>query len=42
MDFDKKSHVSPNKIINIIPEEYIKYFYLGLSDADGCNCKNKI
>ena len=43
MDFDKKSHVSPNKIINIIPEEYIKYFYLGLSDADGCfyiNYKN--
>ena len=36
MDFDKKSHVSPNKILSIIPEEYINYFYLGLSDADGC------
>lgn len=35
-DFNKKSYVSPEKIMDTIPDEYIHYFYLGLSDADGC------
>ena len=35
-DYDKKSYISPTKILNLIPEKNRKYFYLGLSDADGC------
>lgn len=35
-DYKNKSFVSPRKIINLIPEEYKNYFYLGWFDGDGC------
>lgn len=35
-NFKNKSFVSPHKIINLIPEEYKNYFYLGWFDGDGC------
>ena len=35
-DFDKKSFVSPTKILSNIPDELKKYFYRGLIDGDGC------
>lgn len=35
-DYDKKSLLSPNKILKVIPEILHKYFYLGWSDGDGC------
>ena len=35
-DYDKKSYTSPNKILEIIPNNLKNYFFLGLSDADGC------
>lgn len=44
-EYDNKSKVSPNKILNIIPENNKKFFFLGLSDADGCfyvNIKNSV
>ena len=40
-DFLKKSYVSPDKILELIPENNKKYFYMGLSDADGCFYLNK-
>lgn len=35
-DYDSKSLLSPNKILNKIPKNLIHYFYLGWSDGDGC------
>jgi hypothetical protein len=35
-NFNDKSNVSPNKLLSNISEKNKKYFYLGLSDADGC------
>jgi hypothetical protein len=41
-DFDKKSLLAPNKILNIIPDELKNYFFRGLIDGDGCFCsKNR-
>lgn len=41
-DYDKKSKISPDKILSKIPEEYKSYFFRGYSDGDGCfyNYKN--
>jgi len=41
LDFDKKSFISPQKIWNIIPDEYKKYFVRGVVDGDGCFYVNK-
>ena len=35
LDFNKKSVKSPTKILNLIKEDYHKYFYRGWADADG-------
>lgn len=35
-DYDKKSYVSPNKIMSLIPPKKIKYFIRGIFDGDGC------
>jgi hypothetical protein len=35
MDYDKKSFISADKIINYIPVEYHKYFFRGAVDGDG-------
>jgi len=35
-DYDKKSLLSPTKILSKIPEEYKLYFFRGFSDGDGC------
>ena len=35
-NFDKKSFISPSKIIDIIPENLKHYFFRGLIDGDGC------
>lgn len=35
-DYLEKSSKSPNKIIEKIPENLIKYFILGIIDGDGC------
>jgi len=35
-DYDKKSLVSPTKILNKIPDNLKSYFFLGFSDGDGC------
>lgn len=35
-DYDKKSYVSPYKILERIPDELKPSFFLGLSDGDGC------
>lgn len=35
-DYDKKSHVSPYKILNKIPDNLKPCFYLGVIDGDGC------
>lgn len=41
-DFDKKSLISPSKILKLIPDELKKYFFRGLIDGDGCFCsKNR-
>jgi len=41
-DYDKKSLVSPTKIINKIPNSLRNYFFRGLIDGDGCFCsKNR-
>ncbi len=40
-DFKMKSYYSPDKILNKIPNNLLHYFYLGLSDADGCFYYNK-
>lgn len=34
--FKDKSKSSPKKLLEIIPSEYIRYFFLGLIDGDGC------
>jgi len=34
--YDEKSVVSPDKILSKIPNELKSYFFLGLSDGDGC------
>ena len=34
-DYDKKSYISPSKILNLIPDNLKKYFYRGYSDGDG-------
>ena len=39
--FKNKSFVSPNKLINNIPNDLLRYFYLGLIDGDGCWYNNK-
>jgi len=40
-DYDKKSYISPTKILNEIPEKHKHRFLCGLSDADGCFYINK-
>lgn len=41
-DFDKKSLLSPSKILEIIPDSLKSYFFRGLVDGDGCFCsKNR-
>jgi len=35
-DYDKKSLVSPTKILSKVPDELKSYFFLGFSDGDGC------
>lgn len=40
-DYDKKSYVSPNKVSEIIPLDYLKYFFRGIIDGDGCFYINK-
>lgn len=35
MDYDKKSRVSPTKILNHIPIDFHKHFFRGYSDGDG-------
>jgi hypothetical protein len=42
--FINKSFIAPIKLLESIPEDLIRYFYLGLIDGDGCfyfNEKNK-
>jgi len=41
LDFDKKSYVSADKVLKIIPEKYHYIFFRGLSDGDGCFYINK-
>jgi hypothetical protein len=41
-DYDKKSTVSPTKILSVIPDNLQSYFFRGLIDGDGCFCaKNR-
>lgn len=40
-DYDKKSKISPNKILRKISEKNIKYFLKGFFDGDGCFYYNK-
>lgn len=35
-DYDNKSHISADKILNKIPNELKHYFFRGLIDGDGC------
>ncbi len=35
-DFDKKSLLSPTKVLSKIPDELKHYFFRGLIDGDGC------
>jgi hypothetical protein len=35
-DFDKKSYISPDKILSKIPDILKHYFFRGLIDGDGC------
>ena len=35
-NYDKKSHISADKILSKIPDELKHYFFLGLIDGDGC------
>ena len=39
--FDKKSFISPEKLFEIIPNNYIKYLIRGIIDGDGCFYTNK-
>lgn len=36
LDFEDKMLKSPQKLLNFIPKNLHKYFFRGLSDADGC------
>lgn len=36
LDYDKKSFCSPHKVLNIIPEKYKHYWFMGYFDGDGC------
>jgi intein/homing endonuclease len=36
LDFDKKSYISPNKFLKIIPKNKHYLFYRGYVDGDGC------
>jgi hypothetical protein len=36
LDYDKKSKTSPNKVVELLPINNIKYFLRGFFDADGC------
>jgi hypothetical protein len=36
LDFDKKSYINPNKILDIIPEHKRYLFFRGYFDGDGC------
>jgi hypothetical protein len=36
-----KSKVSPKKILNLIPDKFKRFFFLGYFDADGCFYYNK-
>ena len=40
-NYDLKSIKSPNKIINKLPDNLVKYFLLGVIDGDGCFYFNK-
>jgi len=40
-DYDKKSYISPNKILSKIPDNLKYYFYRGILDGDGCFYYNK-
>lgn len=40
-DLDKKSTISPSKILDSIPDELKHYFFLGIIDGDGCFYINK-
>jgi hypothetical protein len=40
-DYDKKSYMSADKILSIIPMELKHYFFRGLIDGDGCIYSNK-
>ena len=35
-DYNKKSHISADKILSKIPDELKHYFFRGLIDGDGC------
>lgn len=35
-DYQQKSTVAPTKILNILPNNLRHFFYLGVSDGDGC------
>lgn len=35
-DYDKKSLKNPQKILEVMPENFRRYFILGLIDGDGC------
>ena len=39
--YDKKSEISPFKILELIPDNIRHYFFLGLIDGDGCFYINK-
>lgn len=36
LDFNRKSFISPDKLINKIPLDLRKYFFRGIIDGDGC------
>jgi len=41
LGFLEKSKISPFKVFEIIPKNYIKYFFRGIIDGDGCFYVNK-
>ncbi len=41
LDYDRKSYISPCKIVKNIPEQYMRYFFRGVIDGDGCFYLNK-
>lgn len=40
-NYNKKSYISPNKILSLIPDELKLYFFRGWIDGDGCFYINK-